>query len=216
VRDADVMLATLDELERRFPDDVPADAAGALRQALEAHRRVTAADTRELAATIATEILEEARTRVAAWPLDQDGFEAFEDGLRRAYRRGRRDMRIAEAAPTTEHIHEWRKRVKDLWYHLLLLEDGWRPVMRALANEAHELSDRLGDDHDLGVLATWAQEHSPLAFEDVVRRRREELRAEAFALGERLYADRPSTFVNRVACWWRSSAGTARAHAAHH
>ncbi len=46
-------------------------------------------------------------------------------------------------------MHEWRKRVKDLWYHVTLLQDAWRPVMSALADEAHELSDRLGDEHDL-------------------------------------------------------------------
>ena len=56
-------------------------------------------------------------------------------------------------------MHEWRKRVKDLWYHCLLLQDAWKPVMSALADEAHELSDRLGDDHDLAVLLEWAHVH---------------------------------------------------------
>ena len=32
--------------------------------------------------------------------------------------------------------------------------------MSALADEAHELSDRLGDDHDLAVLLAWAHEHA--------------------------------------------------------
>ena len=224
VRDADVMLATLDALEERFPDELPADAAGGLRQALEAHRATAATATREDAAAAAVRILKEARERVADWPLERDGFEALEDGLRRIYRQGRRGWAAARAHPSGEHIHEWRKRVKDHWYHLSLLEQCWTPVMQALADEAHELSDRLGDDHDLVVLLTWAHEHATAldgmervrAFEAIVQRRREELQGEAFSFGDRLYTDRPRFFVRRIEGWWRASIGAAPAEAADH
>jgi CHAD domain-containing protein len=214
VRDADVMLATLDDLEERFPQDLPADAAGGLRQALEAHKSTAATDARAEAASVVVELLREARGRVAQWPLERDGFEAVHDGLRRIYRQGRRDWRAAHANPTPEAFHEWRKRVKDLWYHCLILEEAWEPVMTALADEAHELADRLGDDHDLAVLLAWALEHATAldgmervrAFEEVVQRRREQLQAEAFVLGERLYADTPGVFVERIERWWRASA----------
>jgi CHAD domain-containing protein len=224
VRDADVMLATLTGLEERYQADLPADAAGGLRQALEAHRVSTAAGTRGQASEAAIEMLKQARARVPDWPLERDGFDAVEDGLRRIYRRGRRDWRAADKEPSTEHLHEWRKRVKDLWYHCSILQETWKPVMKALADEAHELSDRLGDDHDLAVLLAWAHEHATSldgmdrvhAFEAVVRSRREELQAEAFAYGARLYADKPGVFAERMERWWRASAGTARAEAAHH
>ena len=87
------------------------------------------------------------------WPLDGDGFELLEPGLRRAYKRGRRALARARAEPTDEPLHEFRKRSKDLWYHLRLLRNGWKQVLEATADEAHELSDRLGDDHDLALLA---------------------------------------------------------------
>ena len=32
--------------------------------------------------------------------------------------------------------------------------------MSALADEAHELSDRLGDEHDVAVLRDWAHRHA--------------------------------------------------------
>jgi CHAD domain-containing protein len=168
-------------------------------------------------------MLTQARGRVSGWPLERDGFEAIEDGLRRIYRRGRRDWRAADKEPSTEHLHEWRKRVKDLWYHCSILQESWKPVMKALADESHELSDRLGDDHDLAVLLTWAHEHATTldgmdrvhAFEEVVRARRAELQAEAFAYGTRLYADKPGVFAERVERWWGASTRTARAEAAH-
>jgi CHAD domain-containing protein len=217
VRDADVMLATLADLEERYGDELPAEAAGGLRTALEAHKIRTTGGTRRQAAKPAIAILREARGRVDDWPLEHDGFEAVEDGLRRIYRQGRRAWRTAAEEPSTENLHEWRKRVKDHWYHVSILERAWPPVMEALADETHELSDRLGDDHDLAVLLAWSDEHAPAAeLEGLVARRRRELQDDAFAYGSRLYADKPKDFVARIGRWWEASAGAARAEAAHH
>src|SRR5919109_412156 len=110
VRDADVMLGTLERPEVSVPP---------LREALE-----------EVAAA-----REDARDRVDDWPLEHDGFEALEGGLRRIYRRGRRALRAVEDEPTTEILHEWRKREKDLWYHLTLLHDSWPPLLKVAADE---------------------------------------------------------------------------------
>jgi CHAD domain-containing protein len=220
VRDADVMLATLADLEERYPDELgPADTgpAGDLRQALEAHRIRTSGGARAQLAEEAVRLLKRVRRRVGSWPLEHDGFEAVEDGLRRSYKRGRRDYRAALEEPSAEHLHEWRKRVKDLWYHLDILRDTWKPVMKALAKEAHELSDRLGDDHDLAVLLAWAEEHESSAAQALrapVERRRAELQADAFTIGARLYADKPGRFVRRLEGWWDASAGARQAQAA--
>ena len=94
------------------------------------------------------------------WPLERDSFQALSDGLERTYRRGRRDFRAARSEPTVEALHEWRKRAKQLWYHHSLLRPLWPPVMQAVGDEAHELSDRLGDDHDLAMLAEWVRVHA--------------------------------------------------------
>jgi CHAD domain-containing protein len=108
VRDADVMLATLEALQERYPGELSEKAAGDLRQAVEAHKIRTAAGARSHASDAAIEMLEGARRRVSDWPLERDGFDAVEDGLRRVYRQGRRAWRAAEADPSTEALHEWR------------------------------------------------------------------------------------------------------------
>ena len=194
VRDADVMLATLAELEQRYDAEV-----GPVRQALEAHRLRTTGGGRKQAAETAVALLTEARGRVDDWPLERDGFEALAEGLERSYRRGRRDWRAALKEPSSENLHEWRKRTKDLWYHCSILEETWKPVMAALADEAHELSDRLGDDHDLAVLLDFGAE----SLEPLIATRRAELQEEAFAYGSRLYADKPKAFVRRIEHWSR-------------
>jgi CHAD domain-containing protein len=223
VRDADVMLATLSDLEERY-GELPG-AGSRLRPALVAHRFRTSAGSLKPAAKHAVDTLAEARERVTDWPLDTDGFEAFEEGLGRIYRQGRRDFRAAQKTPSAEHMHEWRKRTKDLWHQLQLLQDSWKPVMSALADEAHELSDRLGDEHDLTVLLEWAHRHASAldgadpvlrGFDVIVQSRRRELQREAFEYGARLYADKPSVFVRRIGRWWEASARTAPAETAHH
>ena len=110
-------------------------------------------------------------------------------------------------------LHEWRKRVKELWYHHTLLRELWPPVMDAVGDEAHELADRLGDDHDLAVLADWVSLHGEDGEElfEAVERRRAALEAEAFALGARLYADKPSAFVGRLRRLWDASESEVRA-----
>jgi CHAD domain-containing protein len=144
---------------------------------------------------------------VANWPLEHDGFEALEPGLRRMYRRGRRDYRALREEASVEGLHEWRKRAKELWYHHSLLEFVWKPVMSSVGDQAHDLSDRLGDDHDLALLLAWAQEHAeaPLPLVQAVASRRAALQADAFDLGARLYADRPRVFIGRLERWWEAA-----------
>jgi CHAD domain-containing protein len=195
VRDADVMLGTLDGLDEDVPE---------LRKALKAHREVLAAGGAPRDEVVS--VLEEAHERVDDWPLDDDGFDAIEPGLTRVYRRGRRAMREVAHEATTESLHEWRKRVKDHRYHVELLEKAWPPTLGAVEGELHALSDRLGEDHDLAVLRDWAHEHVPGAdldrFDEEIETSRAELQADALAIGRRLYAERPRAFSRRFEGLW--------------
>jgi CHAD domain-containing protein len=184
--------AALAPLTRRLRDDWQAAAsAGSAPLAAMAAARIRAAAAEVRAARVRGE-----------WPL-------LADGLRAVYRRGRRAMRVAARQPTAECLHEWRKQVKHGWHALELLERAWPKPMRALAREAHRLSDRLGDDHDLAVLR---ERLAAAAIDELARRRalaaidarRRELQQSAFRLGERLYAESPTRFVARVGAWYQA------------
>ena len=79
----------------------------------------------------------------------------------------------------------------------------------------HELSDLLGDDHDLAVLRGELEARRKLA-DDAVRtlaavvdRRRGELQRAALPLGARLFAQPTDAMVDQLgACWraWREEA----------
>ena len=118
VRDASVLVITLEALEKTSSDELPGDAIAKLRSQLKDERKQALeslkADDAGVAAVV--EEIDSARTRTAAWTFDVDGFEAVKPGLRRIYRRGRKAMKHSQEEPTTANLHEWRKRVKDLWH----------------------------------------------------------------------------------------------------
>jgi len=214
-RDAEVKLATFCALRERFGDDFPAEGAERFEAALVSERDASAkqseaGDSGALAASI--EQIEVGRREIEGWPLATDGWVLIEDGLTRAYGRGRNRFAAARSEPSAENLHEWRKRVKDLWHLQRILCDAWPPVIKAAAGEAHELSDLLGDHHDLAVLGSDAEERGDLfagpddrdLFLDLVSLLSDELMEKAFELGERLYAEKPKAFARRYRSLWRA------------
>ena len=135
----------------------------------------------------------EARERSTTWEVDAKGFGAYREGLEAIYTGCQRAMDDAREAPTTDTLHEWRKQVKYNRYHLRLLQGLWKPVIEPIRQEAKRLSDLLGDEHDLAVLAeaigerAGSLEYSAELLE-VIGSRREKLRRKAFELGRKLYA----------------------------
>jgi CHAD domain len=147
--------------------------------------------------------------RVDDWPLDDADWGAAHGGIARSYRRGRNAFDRADADPSTENLHELRKRVKDLWYHERLLKGAWPSVIGTQADEAHALSDLLGDDHDLAVLAErlWSEPSTDdtEAILELIEQRRGELLARIRPLARRVYAEKPKRFAGRLERYMRSA-----------
>lgn len=207
-RDAQVKLDTLDSLGERFAELPPA-ALAAWREGLERDRDRTVAATDESGLADAIELIEAGREGIGSWDLGSGSWSLIGRGLARAYKRGRRAMRQAEAEPSEESFHQWRKRAKDLWYALRLLRCAWPEVIGASAEEAHRLTDLLGDHHDLAVLrADLAGRHfsdeDSRALAGAIAAREGELAEDAFALGHRLYAEKPRAFRGRLRAYWRA------------
>ena len=204
-RDAKVKLETLEELRERgmLAEDVDEYA-----RALEDER--DDAESSEVSLTEVRETLDAARRTIDDWGLDD--WTPAGKGAQRAFKRGRKALRAVRVDPSDEAVHEWRKRSKDLWYHLRLLRGSWRAVLDPLADEAHELSDLLGDHHDLAVLADDVKgrrgelpQSSRAAVLAAIRRRQGELLEEALPLGERLYAEKPKAFRRRLDAYWAAA-----------
>ena len=136
---------------------------------------------------------------------------------KRQYKRGRAALAAVEKSPSVERLHDLRKRVKDLWYHGRLLEEAWPRVVKAQSKAAHGLSDLLGDDHDLAVLAERVERgvatDAPIdddAVLGLIARRRAELQAEAVPIARRLYAEPPTAFRGRLREYVRAAGAERR------
>jgi CHAD domain-containing protein len=205
-RDAQVKLETLAALRERFGEHVPRDGMALFAHALEGEReRLADRDGQVLAYDRAAGAIEAGRNAIAEWPLHADEWSLVGPGLKRSYRRGRNRYADLRDDAGDEAVHEWRKRVKDLWYHLRLVRNAKKSVLGQAADEAHELSDRLGDHHDLAVLRDDAVARREL-FADgdleklltSISERQDELTVDALALGERVYAEKPKAFERRI------------------
>lgn len=207
-RDADALLETVDKLAEHAAGRVPAGELTQLREALAADA-ATAADGEGAAADPAAvaQTLRGLASAIGDWPLARADWQVVCAGATRTYARGRAALAAVREEPSAERLHEWRKRVKDLWYQQRLLAPAWPEVLDAHAQAAHALADLLGDDHDLTVLRERLERGialPPQAGADVpallalVDERRAELQAAALRLGARLYAESPKAYGRRL------------------
>lgn len=131
--------------------------------------------------------------------------------LQRIYRQGKRAMRNAAESPEAELRHEWRKRVKELNYCLLLFRAGWPALTAVMHKEVSLLDECLGKDHDLAVLADYLSSIEHPSVQTGNRReqilaeiaaQREELFRKALDVGSQVYILPPALFASCIARMW--------------
>ena len=196
-RDARVLVDTLDKLD--------AEAFGGLRAALVAdYEQATQAGDGPDEAAVRSAV-DEARVRVQTWPLNGEGPAALASGLERIQKRGRRAYKAAAKDPSTEHLHDLRKRTKDLWHAAQILRPAAPKRLKLLANDAHELSDLLGDDHDLATLSEAVDRHATtLTSEEreqldaLIADRRKQLQRRALRCAKKVFATKPRKLAKTI------------------
>jgi CHAD domain-containing protein len=197
-READVLTETFELVATRLVGRVPELELDALRvRTAEIAGSLRPADGNGAIPSETLSALAEAAARARALDLDRCDTGTLVAGSARAYARGRAALVLANDDTTAEHLHEWRKRAKDLWYHQRLLRDGWPDVLKAQADAADQLTKLLGDDHDLAQLG--GQLPDEPAVLDAIAERRAEIQSDAWQLGHRLYAEKPKAFGLRLA-----------------
>jgi CHAD domain-containing protein len=150
--------------------------------------------------------LERVETRLLKWPLEALTWKQVCGAVAKIYKRGQRRLAKTIDDPEPENFHAWRKRVKDLWYQLRILQPVNRVVLTEMARDAEVLGELLGREHDLNFL--WARlekESSDEALRDelaqvekLIRKRGKRLRTNALELGRRFYAEPTKAFAKRI------------------
>jgi hypothetical protein len=149
----------------------------------------------------ARKMLESVADSVRGLRVKRSDDEALKRAVMRAYSRAQRQMQRACNDGSPSRFHQWRKRVKTLWYHLRLLSRR-APGFRRHAAQLERLADLLGREHNLQVLHTYVsrrrlvpgrQELASLTA--LAEQRQQRLRRTALLAGGRVFAETPEKFV---------------------
>lgn len=208
-RDRHVLEMTIAKLEERFGSPAK-DALAPLRAGLPKSAGNGRADVdSETLASAKAAFVKEAN-RLDKLKLSGRGLGVFAEGLEDTYKKARKNFESAYARPHDERFHEMRKAVQWHWRHMALLSRAWPDYFAVRVSACQELSEALGDDHDLSVLAAAAATLDENAashkadVEQFVQLRQDELRCGAHDLAERLFAEAPRAFRRRMEAYWRA------------
>lgn len=207
-RDQTVMTNTVAKLA----SEMGADAASVLTP-LKAHLANVSRDTSQLldadcAAKARLLLLRETK-KFSRASLSKRGFSALESGLEKSYRHARKSLQIAYSEPSDETFHTLRKSVQWHWRQMSLLARAWPDEFAVRVDAARELSQVLGDDHDLAMLIGATAKAEDISYDDkeaiiaLCLRKQQTLRAAAENRVERLFAEPAKVFMKRMAAYWK-------------
>jgi CHAD domain-containing protein len=218
VRDAKILVETLDKLIEHDRQHVSGHSFGAIRQALTdnldaVRRRVL--DEEQACARVG-DAVRQARKRVKRWADVPNRWASIGAGLTIVYRRAGAACEAATADLSVDKLHEWRKQTKYLLYQLEILRPICTERMQELVDAADRMGELLGDDHDLAVLRQFLTDASGRFGDEagmlvgLIDRRRAELEEEAVSRGRLFFQDGPEGFAARLKGYWKSWRARAR------
>lgn len=145
--------------------------------------------------------------------LDPDSFAPIEQSLAAGFKRAvEAEARSAETNDD-ELVHAWRKTVQQHWRHMALLQRAWPDYFLARVAIARRISQLLGDDHDLSLLAASLgklpegilPELQQQAVIDAALAGQRRLRAEARLLNALLFSGSSKAFARTIREIWEAS-----------
>lgn len=175
----------------------------------EQHDRIVAGIRPDDAAvTAAIALLDEARAHAATLTVEGHGWQAIGPGITRIFDQGDDALTASIDDPSGDNFHDWRKRVKYLWYDVRLLTPIAPSILNPLRASLKQLAETLGDAHDVAVLGGQLADRRCGEADDftsltaLVDDARRELEWRAVGLGLRLYAESPKRFARRLGTYW--------------
>jgi len=149
-----------------------------------------------------------ARERVDEWPFHHEGFSIVAGGLKRCYKEGSNCCYLSLDNPSSRNLRDWRKQVTYLRHQVSIFRPVWPKVLGSLAEQLKLLGEYLNEYGDLIVLQEGFSMPDSLELAEVeqrlprIERRCRELEKKAVAVAQRVYAESPKAFVQRLNEYW--------------
>jgi CHAD domain-containing protein len=201
LRDAAALVETVDMLGHHCRDENVLEQLSGLRTRLRRRAKETSQQA-EVEGILHQGVinLRHLKRSAATWKLE-DGFELIAPGLKKSYRRGRKALERANEQGTAESFHDLRKRVKDRWYQVRILEGLWSHPAHSTEKALRDLQEDLGDDHNLEELRSFVHADG-IALLDLVEATQKDLRHKALAAAKDLYDRKPGEMVEDLKALW--------------
>ena len=217
LRDSTVLIETFDKLLKNSELEMSNFDFSIFRNFLvEKHKNISANkhNKSEVINSLSTELLL-ARSRVFDWPISGDKFKIIKKNLQLIYEEGQVYMYAVFNEAIKENVHEWRKRVKNLWYSMRILSNLWPEIMSPLVTLIGKLSDNLGDTNDMFLLkeriitnqSKFKDDQHTRELINFIDRRIIDLLRDARSIGRKIYSEDSKYFVGRMQNYfeiWRS------------
>jgi CHAD domain-containing protein len=164
-------------------------------------------------------ILRREQRRLTDWTLTARGFDAVGPGLEKSMRCARNAMKRSLRHPASDNYHVWRRRVKDLWFQVRLLEARCGGALIDDQRRLEALDGCLGESHNVVLLEEILITEALVPRQQaagglrLLRRYRAELRNRAASLGRAVFAEKPAHFVRRVKRLWHTPRAARKAGA---
>jgi CHAD domain-containing protein len=218
ISNARATIDAFDALCTRYPGALERHNLASVRRALSTRKeRVDQRARRTQSLEQLAEDLRAKRKSSGVLRFRTDGFRAVGPGVELSFRQARKAMRKALKHATPRHYHRWRRRVKNQWYHLRLLEGICGRAVRADIERLETLDACLGEYHNLVmlrrvILASCRASCSHAVRDELlqlVAREQEARRVLAWTLALPVYRETPRRFRARMKDLW------AGAHTSH-
>jgi len=217
LRDSSVLIQTFDKLLKNSELEMSNFDFSVFRNFLiEKHKNISTTKSKKskVINSLSSDLIL-ARSRVFDWPLSGDDFKLIKKNLQLIYEQGQNYMYAVFSEAIKENVHEWRKRVKDFWYSMRILNNLWPEIMSPLVILLGKLSDVLGDSNDLFLLkdriitnqSKFKDDQHTRELINFIDRRIIDLLRDARSIGRKIYSEDSKYFVGRMQNYfeiWRS------------
>ena len=217
LRDSTVLIYTFDKLLKSSEQEMSNFDFTIFKDFLvEKHNNISAGKNKksQVISSLITELIF-ARSRVFDWSISGDDFKIIKPNLQKIYEQGQDNMYAVFSEAVKENVHEWRKRAKDLWYAMRILNNLWPEIMSPLVVLLGKLSDFLGDTNDLFLLkeriianqAKFKDDKHTRELLNFIDKRITDLLRDARSIGRKIYSEESKYFVGRFRNYfeiWRS------------
>jgi CHAD domain-containing protein len=219
MRDATALIETVQHLSNHTLTEDEAETLSAAREVLALRRDEIAETEGDLEAKVAAAVADcrsgiEALEGLSLPSKTGHAARLMAKGWRKGLDEARKSLEICKGESHGEAFHDLRKAAQAYWMNLSLLRDLWPSAFDAKRADAKRLVDLLGHEHDLTVLTTLI-DHEPETFGDgeglsfllaIIIRRQQDLRREALALADQVFADPAKSEAGIIEALWMRAA----------